>query len=320
MEAGKDEYYMYTSFERDADGLYTFESRMQRTICQPEIPCPERLRIVIRDYQLSEEGSEVDPEISFPIGRYPFAENLTLPAAAYIVSFTAEGPEDSDLSYNWDFGDGNSASGADPSHEYLNRDAYEVCLEIANANGESSKICNELSMREGVCQANFSHELLPQFGNYVQYRSSSVGDIPIKYNWDFGDGIQATLSNPGYFYAEKGIYQTCLSVVDKNGCRSRLCKNIPANSDDLASSFTYSVAEQAIPVDTLQLGAVSVSVKFGPTAPASFIVQTAFARTGKAISKCSLPSPGKPTKMKSRPIVCASVQTASSAAMDKPVI
>lgn len=259
MEAGNDGYYMYTDFDReDPPGIYVFESNMQRTSCLPEIPCPDQLRILFRDIQISDEGSTVDPTVSFPIGEYAFWENETLPPAAYLVSFSAESSTDDVNTYDWSFGDGNNSNEAAPIHEYNSFDEYEVCLEMKNADGEVSKICNDLSLREGACQANFSHEVLPQFGNYVQYRSASTGDLPIKYQWDFGEGVMATLSNPGYFYPNSGVYKTCLAVVDENGCRSRLCKNIAANSNDFAGSFTYDVAELVVPRDENQTQTVGI--------------------------------------------------------------
>ena len=51
-----------------------------------------------------------------------------------------------DLSYVWDFGDGNTSTEAFPIHFYSEDGTYEVCLTVTSGNGEcTSTFCAEVS-------------------------------------------------------------------------------------------------------------------------------------------------------------------------------
>ncbi len=51
---------------------------------------------------------------------------------------TGTGP----LTYNWSWGDGNSSTGAIPSHTYSNPGNYSICLSITDANGCTATYCD----------------------------------------------------------------------------------------------------------------------------------------------------------------------------------
>ena len=60
--------------------------------------------------------------------------------AGEAVSFTSAGsndPENSALTYTWDFGDGNGSTEANPTHTYDAPDVYDVSLTVADADGLS---------------------------------------------------------------------------------------------------------------------------------------------------------------------------------------
>ncbi len=51
------------------------------------------------------------------------------------TSFTATASGSGPLSYAWDFGDGSSGSGANPTHIYTDIGSYSVTLTVTDANG-----------------------------------------------------------------------------------------------------------------------------------------------------------------------------------------
>ncbi|EIE98280.1 ThuA domain-containing protein [Saccharomonospora glauca] len=56
------------------------------------------------------------------------------------VSFSSEGsydPEETEITYSWDFGDGNTSTEADPTHTYTENGQYNVQLTVTDATGKT---------------------------------------------------------------------------------------------------------------------------------------------------------------------------------------
>lgn len=62
-------------------------------------------------------------------------DGLYLDAAGSLITFDGTGsydPEGNPLTYNWNFGDENSGTGASPSHTYTDPGIYDVCLTVSD--------------------------------------------------------------------------------------------------------------------------------------------------------------------------------------------
>ncbi|MCH2224649.1 MAG: PKD domain-containing protein, partial [Crocinitomicaceae bacterium] len=95
----------------------------------------------------------------------------------------------SNLSYYWDFGDGNSSSSSDVSHTYTSPGTYLACLTIwsnDSLNNCSDTTCQYITIIDSLnpCQAIF---VLSQNGNTIDCSNSSTGNN-LSYYWNFGDG------------------------------------------------------------------------------------------------------------------------------------
>ena len=109
-------------------------------------PGVNHLRLAIADagdhvwdsWVFIKEGSFVcnQPPISDPNGPYLFPLNSG--------SFDGTGSYDPDgdpLTYDWDFGDGNTGTGATPSHTYAAAGFYDVCLIVNDGYVDSDEAC-----------------------------------------------------------------------------------------------------------------------------------------------------------------------------------
>ncbi len=120
--------------------------------------------------------------------------------------------------WKWYFGDGDSASTANPVHTYTNRDYYIVQLNITNAAGCTSttyQIVNAGTLDS--LHGQFAYEKGPArkaSGYPVDFVGIAHGDAA-KLRWSFGDGTYDSVSNsPTHYYATTGNYNVCLTVED----------------------------------------------------------------------------------------------------------
>ena len=165
---------------------------------------------------------------------------LSCPAPGVGFSYASQGlthaftntSESSVTSYNWDFGDGGSATEPNPLHIYQQPGSYEVCLEVSNICG-TNQICQEINVVCAAPGAGFgfqSDELLVDF-------SDLSTNNPTEWNWDFGDGTQSDNASPLHAYALPGTYQVCLSVSSVCGS-SEICQPVTVSCIAPEAAFT----------------------------------------------------------------------------------
>ena len=132
------------------------------------------------------------------------------------VTFTDK--SENATSYKWDFGDGESAKTASPTHEYLAGGSYTVTLTVANADGErdTKEASITLEGGSGSVKAFFTSESQKdragKFGLTINFdASASQGGESIA--WDFGDGGKGTEFKTSHTYEEFGTYTVKATVT-----------------------------------------------------------------------------------------------------------
>ena len=188
--------------------------------CSIENPEAGLWYIVVRGAQTS-SGVQLDA--------YWTAEGTTNVAPTADFSFIVDQLEvaftdlsaDSDGSvttYSWDFGDGNTSTQSNPTHNYLSEGTYTVVLTVTDNDGASS------STSQTVTTTSQGEAPTAQFGSTnneleVSFTNSSTdsdGDI-VSYLWDFGDGGESTETNPVHLYSTTGSYLVTLTATDAQG-------------------------------------------------------------------------------------------------------
>lgn len=82
--------------------------------------------------------------------------------------------------------------------------------------------CNSPSTN--TCTAYFTHAAA---GATVQFTNNSIGSSAITTSfWKFGDGTNATTSNPVHVYTASGNYNVCLKITSNTGCVDSICKTV----------------------------------------------------------------------------------------------
>lgn len=123
------------------------------------------------------------------------------------------------ISWQWNFGDGNSTNTQHPDHLYGASGNYTVTLIVIDSNGCSDTIQHLVPVSPPPL-ASFTADTAC-FGYITQFQSTSTtsfGSITT-WSWDFGDGLgTGTGPNPQYLYGDTGTFMVTLIVITNIGC------------------------------------------------------------------------------------------------------
>lgn len=151
----------------------------------------------------------------------PIANFSASPTSGSCVPFTVNFTDLSSYanSRKWYFGDGDSSTLQNPSHNYLLAGSYTVRLVATNSSGSDDSIkTNFITISNAPISVNFSGT--PQFNcnapmlvNFTDLSTPAASS----WKWYFGDGDSSTLQNPSHNYLTTGNYSVRLIATNCNG-------------------------------------------------------------------------------------------------------
>lgn len=146
------------------------------------------------------------------------------------VAFDAGASADPDgtiESYAWDFGDGETGTGATRSHTFAASGTYTVKLTVTDDRGgedvrtrQVTVVANAKPTAAFTSSATF---LAVSFDGSGSTDSDGTVD---DYAWDFGDGESGSGATPGHTYAAAGAYTVKLTVTDDDGAKDSVTKTV----------------------------------------------------------------------------------------------
>lgn len=181
------------------------------------------------------------------------------------------------VAWEWNFGDGSSSTEQNPLHSYLADGSYEVCLTTIAPDGCSSSYCMPVYLTSDTVVDPYCYTYFGYFGNadnYIDSSSTSVSfydysyPTPVRWTWDFGDGITSNESAPVHTYERSGVYMVCLNTYTDDSCSGSYCENIfvgitdTINWPDCQAMF-YSYPGDSIFTYTGEYPVTFVDVSFG---------------------------------------------------------
>jgi PKD repeat protein len=128
------------------------------------------------------------------------------------------------MTYEWDFGDGNTSDFTDPVHLFQNAGTFQVKLTTTTELGFSDDTTITVDVNH---IPNISYKVINACeGTNIRFdnQTTIIGGAPITYRWDFGDGNSSTMEDPEHRYSTPGGYRVTLRAT-ANGCVSTLTKN-----------------------------------------------------------------------------------------------
>ncbi len=124
------------------------------------------------------------------------------------------------LTWDWDFGDGNTSTLQNPAHIYTLLGTYNVRLIVTNGTCKDTTFNTIRAVNENptfTADATVACKRAT-----INFTVGNVNPANItNYFWDFGDGNTTTNTSIGIFntYTISGTYTVMLITTDINGCR-----------------------------------------------------------------------------------------------------
>ena len=167
-----------------------------------------------------------------------------LPLTVTFDASESSDPEDSNLTYSWDFGDGITTAGSElATHQYLFAGIYTATVTVTDSQGASNSINSQPIMvtvgdRDGVRATpraaitvtgiSGTVPVVVTFSGANSAPSEQKGSIT-QYSWNFGDGSTGTGRDGQHTYTDPGIYTVQLTVTDSLGKQAVTTRIIKAS-------------------------------------------------------------------------------------------
>jgi len=163
------------------------------------------------------------------------------------TSTVTDSDGDAIASYLWDFGDGNTSTEANPTHQYPTGGTFDVTLTATDARGVSGSKTKTIVV-EGppneLPTVDFTWDPPAPDVNEATTFTATVTDpdqpegTPFTYAWDFGDGTTSAASTPQHAFTDKKAYTVTLVVTDAQNGATTVTKTVSVGNEPPVASFT----------------------------------------------------------------------------------
>jgi PKD repeat protein len=120
-------------------------------------------------------------------------------------------------SWYWIFGDGNTSTSQNPSHQYAAGGNYNVKLIVTNAFGCRDTSDIKVIHVGSATWVSFITYMTSGCTPYTVTLSCTTPNV-VSWFWDFGDGYTTTAGMPTHVYTVPGVYTVTLTVTTSTGC------------------------------------------------------------------------------------------------------
>ena len=156
----------------------------------------------LSDFSVSSNQVCVHTPISFTDGSSPGSGTIT--------------------SWQWDFGDGKSATGPSPSHSYTAGGQFPVSLSVTNSFGCTNSVLKNNLITIDAPETNFSSSPTVSCGAPLTVNFLPQQSTGLTHQWTFGDGNSSSQPIASHTYTSIGSYDVSHIVTDATGCSDTL--------------------------------------------------------------------------------------------------
>ena len=197
----------------DTDGDGWGDPGYFRNTCA-EDNCPFVYNPGQEDVDRDDKGDSCD------VGTVNFDADIRCGGAPLTVSFTElTVPIHGITKWQWDLGDGQNSTEANPAHAYTDVGVFDVTLIVSDGTLADTLIkAGYITTQENIT-ADFMGVPVSGPSPLAVVFEPILDGVATEYFWDFGDGDTSGLPNPIHTYTTMGAYDVILIVwLDLDGC------------------------------------------------------------------------------------------------------
>ncbi|HEX5024919.1 MAG TPA: PKD domain-containing protein, partial [Agriterribacter sp.] len=125
------------------------------------------------------------------------------------------------VKWQWNFGNGDTASTREPSYTYNTDGSFSVLLTATDAGGCVNKVSQTIKLLKPDVKVNTSGPNSGCPGFKMGFAADNAADIRT-YQWIFGDGDTSTAARPFHVFNKVGDYTVTLNYVTKTDCAGKV--------------------------------------------------------------------------------------------------
>jgi PKD repeat protein len=204
----------------------------------------------------------------------------TAPLAVTFYGHNSTDPDSPIVSYDWNFGDGNAASGMTASTTYSSPGAYSAVLTVVDSDGLAASATVTINVTAPAniaptasAQASITSGTAPVSVNFTSTGSVDPDGTIASYKWEFGDGTSATGATATKVYINPGNYIARLTVTDDRGATA------------ISTVVISALGNADLDADVSQFVLTTSTAKSGSTGTATIVVLD---RKNRAVSGATL--------------------------------
>lgn len=180
------------------------------------------------------------PTVDFSVNN----QSGCFPLRVQFTDLSTAGSGNTNVSWNWDFGNGTTSTLQNPQTTYTSAGSFTVTLRVTNDKGCIKTVSrpNFITVTNGVKAAfNNTQPTVCRAPATINFTNTSSGPPVLSYLWNFGDGNFSALANPVHTYISNGSYIVTLVTSSTSGCVDTFRSN-PIIIGGFTTSFTAPVS------------------------------------------------------------------------------
>jgi hypothetical protein len=251
LDAGVNNYYLYTTFSKEANNVYVFGGQLRPKDCAA---CGPSLAISFRNYTTS-TSFPIDSAIV--VGDYPYYDTRNPVETYYRLWCYSSAAGIGPAAISWNFGNNRFSSEPNPIVTFPLSGIYPITCSAVFPGGCFSELVQPIFLTPTRVGKTIDFSV-----NYPDTYTVLFNSIPVDPNarvsWDFGDGQTALGTIAKHTFATGAMYKVCMEYI-KGTDTMQLCKNV--NTLDITkckNNFTY---RSELIIDSLHLSHVVVEWK-----------------------------------------------------------
>jgi PKD repeat protein len=150
------------------------------------------------------------------------SDAVPFPGETITLTASSTDPQNSALTYTWDFGSGQTATGAVQSRTYAIEGSFNASITVTNAFAKSTTrviVVPVVAWKPPSTPAIVANPATPKPGETVTLTASASDPqgSTLSYAWDFGDGTRATGNSVTHSYPAEGAMPLSVQATNRAG-------------------------------------------------------------------------------------------------------